>query len=133
VRFLDAVIDTLAPGDEVLPSGTAAGVRVDAAAHRMVLGAIGRTAGGEDAFAAAGAAARARAIDHIEREMPSELAALVLAVAEEYYDADAVVLALGWTVEPPQPNGHPLPAFDERLLAAVRRRRPFWRDGGPTR
>ena len=53
---------------------------------------------------------------------------MLLAVVEEYYDAAAVLLAMGWQVEPPQPNGHPLPAFDEALVEKVRKRAPMWRD-----
>lgn len=110
------VIDTLLPGDDVLPSGTAAGVRVDETAHRAVLDAIARAGGGADA------------VREVERAMPAELAALLAALLEEYYDSDAVITALGWSPLPPQPNGHPLPAFDEDLLAKVKRRAPLWTD-----
>ncbi|OGO67256.1 MAG: hypothetical protein A3H36_02175 [Chloroflexi bacterium RIFCSPLOWO2_02_FULL_71_16] len=89
---------------------------------------IARAAGGEDAFLAAGAARRADALRQVEAAMPDVFAALLLAVVEEYYDADAVLLAMGWPVEPPQPNGHPLPAFDEALVEKVRKRAPMWRD-----
>ncbi len=128
MTFLEAAIDALVPGDDVLPSGTAAGVRIDAATHGAVLGAIARAAGGEEAFAHGDPSARASAVGDAERAVPAAFAALVLAIVEEYYDSDAVILALGWTVEPPQPNGHPLPAFDEGLLASVKLRGSIWRE-----
>lgn len=110
------IIDALLPGDDVLPCGTAAGVRIDEDAHAAVLHAIARAGGGADA------------IREVERALPAEFAALVSALVEEYYGSDAVVGALGWSTEPPQPNGHPLPAFDDGLLDRVRRRTPLWRD-----
>lgn len=93
-----------------------------------VLDAVARTAGGEAAFVRAGSARRAATVRAVEPELPDAFAALVLGMVEDYYDADAVLLALGWRVEPPQPNGHPLPAFDGSLLSAVRERAPMWRD-----
>jgi hypothetical protein len=116
VTSTEGVVDSLLPGDDVLPSGTAAGVRIDTEAHRTVLDAIAR------------AGADADALRHVEREMPAEFAALLFALVEDYYDSDAVIAALGWTRDAPQPSGHPLPAFDERLLERVRRRAPLWRD-----
>jgi hypothetical protein len=116
VRITETVVDALLPGDDVLPSGTAAGVRVDEDAHRAVLGAIARAGDGPGAIRA------------VERAMPEEFAALLFALVEEYYDSDAVIAALGWTPDPPQPSGHPLPPFDERLLEKVKRRAPLWRD-----
>lgn len=131
MTFLDAVIDTLLPGDDALPAGTVARVRIERAMHRAVLGAIARAAGSEEAFAGADATRRARVIREVERAHPDALAALLYALVEEYYDSDAVISAMGWTIESPQPNGHPLPAFDDDLLASVRRRSPFWRDAPP--
>lgn len=128
MTLLDAVVDTLMPGDDVLPSGSAAGVRIDRAAHHAVLEAIARAAGDEDRFVRADARARARAVREVERAMPAELAALLVAVAEGYYDSDAVITALGWTAAAPQPNGRPLPAFDEGPLVKVKERGAIWRD-----
>lgn len=132
MSLIETVIDTLLPGDDgapALPSGTAAGVpiRIDAAAHREVLDAIARTAGGEGAFVRADAAARAAVLKEVEHAMPDAFATLLLRATLEYYDADAVIAAFGWMVEPPHPLGHRLPAFDEGLLAKVKRRGALWR------
>jgi hypothetical protein len=112
---VNELIDALLPGDDLLPSGTAAGIHIDEVARHAVLEAMARAGGGADA------------IREVERATPAEFAALVFALVEEYYDSDAVITALGWTTDPPQPNGHPLPEFDEDLLAKVRRRAPMWR------
>lgn len=62
--------------------------------------------------------------------MPDAFATLLLRATLEYYDADAVIAAFGWTVEPPHPVGHRLLAFDDDLLAQVKRRRARWRGFG---
>lgn len=55
-------------------------------------------------------------------------ASLVTLVLSAYYQSPEVVAAFGWPARPPQPAGHALPAFDERLLEPVRRRGPIWRE-----
>lgn len=135
MSLIATVLDTLLPGDDgvpALPSATAAGVptRIDVAAHREVLDAIARTAGGEGAFVRADAAARAAVLKEVEQAMPDAFATLLLRATLEYYDADAVIAAFGWTVEPPHPTGHRLPAFDDGLLAQVKRRGALWRSLG---
>jgi hypothetical protein len=133
--FLSAVIDTLLPGDHgapPLPTGTGAGVaakleRRDGASHDVVLQAIARAAGGEEAFMVADAAGRIAFVRLVEAEMREPFRAFVALVLQEYYEADAVLLAMGWRAEPPQPDGHVLPPFDETLLEPVRRRGRMWR------
>jgi hypothetical protein len=53
--------------------------------------------------------------------------ALVSQLLQDYYETEAVLLAMGWRAEPPQPRGHVLPPFDETLLDPVKRRGPTWR------
>jgi hypothetical protein len=135
--FLSAVVDTLLPGDHgapPLPTGTAARVKLeqlvarrDGAPHDVVLQAIARAAGGEEAFMSADAAGRIACVRLVEAEMREPFRAFVALVLQEYYEADAVLLAMGWRAEPPQPEGHVLPPFDETLLAPVRRRGRMWR------
>ena len=137
--FLSAVLDTLLPGDHgapPLPTGTAAGVaaklahlvaRRDGARHHVVLQAIARAARGEEAFVLADPAGRIAAVRLVEAEMREPFRAFVALVLQDYYEADAVLLAMGWRAAPPQPEGHVLPPFDETLLEAVRRRGRIWR------
>ncbi len=127
--FLRAVVDTLLPGDDgspPLPSGTAAGVAASPR-HLVVLQAIADAARGEDAFIRADAAARVAAVRRVEAEMRGPFQALASQVLQDYYEAKAVLLAMGWRAEPPQPEGHVLPPFDGTLLEPVRRRAPTWR------
>ena len=66
-------------------------------------------------------------LDVLSRADPARFASLVTLVLSAYYQAPKVVAAFGWPARPPQPMGHVLPAFDERLLEPVRRRGPIWR------
>lgn len=139
--FLGAVVDTLLPGDDgepPLPTATAAGVRErlgvrivrgrDADAHLAVLEAIARRAGGEAAFVRSDPATRAGTLRAVEAQGRQAFGRLVAIALEEYYDAEPVILAMGWRVEPPQPLGHQVRPLDEALLDPVRRRGRMWRD-----
>jgi hypothetical protein len=138
-EFMSAVVDTLLPGDRdvpPLPTGTAAGVAAklehlvadrERALRDVVLGAIASASRGEDAFVRTDAAGRIASVRQVEAEMPGPFRALVALVLQDYYEAEIVLLAMGWRAEPPQPQGHVLPPFDEALLAPVRRRGRMWR------
>jgi hypothetical protein len=128
-EFLSAAVDTLLPGDDgspPLPSGTAAGVAAKLE-HLVVLQAIASAAQGEEAFMRADAPGRIAAVRRVEAEMRGPFQALVLQVLQDYYETEAVILAMGWRAEPPQPLGHVVPPFDETLLDLVKRRGPTWR------
>ena len=138
-RFMSAVVDTLLPGDHgvpPLPTGTAAGVATklehlvagrDRMHSDLVLQAIAIAARGEEAFLQADAAGRIASVRQVEAEMPGPFQALVALVLRDYYEAEMVLLAMGWRAEPPQPQGHVLPPFGEALLEPVRRRGRMWR------
>jgi len=134
-EFLSAVVDTLLPGDHSatpLPTGTAAGVtakleRLGGTAHDTVLIAIARVGHGEEAFVRADAAGRIASVRLVEAEMPEAFRALIAFVIRDYYEAEPVLLAMGWRAEPPQPAGHSLPPFDQTLLELVKRRARMWR------
>jgi hypothetical protein len=130
--FLAAVIDMLLPGDGALPSGTGAGLDpvayVDS--HRAVLDAIATRAGSYERFARADESARTAALIAVERAMPDAFRPLLVAVLSDYYEAPAVLTALGWRTDPPQPAGHARPSLDgptvERV-ERVRQRNKVWR------
>lgn len=155
--FLSAIVDTLIPGDEPavhaprtmaappkrmgeagtsLPPASAVGVAVRLAdhlaadpdyPHLAVLRAIASAAGGEEAFVRASEDARIAAVRRVEDKMRRPFAAFVSCVLQDYYEAEPVIVAVGWRAEPPQPEGHELPAFDDTLLEPVRGRRRMWR------
>jgi hypothetical protein len=138
-EFLSGVVDALLPGDQgvpPLPTGTAAGVATklehlvasrDRELRDVVLEAIATAARGEAAFVRADAAGRVSCVQRVEREMPGPFQALVALVLHDYYEAEIVLLAMGWRAEPPQPQGHVVQPFDEALLGPVRRRARMWR------
>jgi hypothetical protein len=130
--FLAAVIDTLLPGDGVLPSGSAAGLPLAAYAesHGPVLAAIASQTGAVESFIQADEAARAAVLQAVERSMPDGFRALLTAVLSDYCESEPVLAALGWPTHPPQPTGHTVPAMDEATAARldrVARRSPLWR------
>lgn len=131
--FLDALLDTLLPGDGTLPRGGDVGVRIaDAvAAHTGCVAAIARDAGGTQAFVKAAADRRVAVVAAAEARDAAAFRAFLMPLLLDYYGADAVMEALGWRAGPPQPRGHALPPTDAatwRLLDAVRARGKRWRD-----
>jgi hypothetical protein len=127
---LDALLDTLLPGDADWPAGGTLGL---AAAVAADLGPAADTLLARVAadFAAGDADARETALRALEAAEPAAFARLVDAAYLAYYTAPAVRAALervtGYAARPPQPLGYDLPPFDESVLAVQRRRAPFWR------
>lgn len=138
-KFLRAVVDTLLPGEAVaptgagrLPPGSAAGVDLlkHAEALRPLLDAIAKAAGDAQRFVDGDEASRVAILVSVQRELPEGFARLLGTLLPDYYEAPAVMNALGWRSEPPQPQGHAVPAMDEttRLrLERVRLGRQRWR------
>ncbi len=136
--FLAAVLDTLLPGEgeasaaAALPSATGAGLDPAAyeAAHQDVLAAIAAAAGSEERFLAASPSARVEVLRMVERQQAHSFRALVLAILQDYYESEAVIAALGWRTDPPQPAGHPLAQADAATwerLERVKERGRLWR------
>ncbi len=96
-EFLAAVVDTLLPGDDVLPSGMRAGLdpAAYAASHRAVLDAIAAQAGSFERFLQADESTRTGALTAVERALPDAFRALLVAVLSDYYEAPTVLTALG--------------------------------------
>jgi len=131
-EFLAAVIDTLLPGDDVLPSGTAAGIPPLGVikAHRSILEAIAMQAGGIAAFVKADEPARAAVLQQVERTASDAFRVLVVALSSDYYESAPVLTALDWRLEAPQPAGHSIRQTSDATtgqLERVRRREKLWR------
>lgn len=129
--FLAAVIDTLLPGDEVLPAGTRAGLDPVAyvASHRAAFDAIAAEARSVEQFLSADEEVRTSILRVVERAVPDASRALLVAMLTDYYKAPAVLAALGWRTDPPQPAGHAVPKLDDATavrLERVRRRAKLW-------
>jgi hypothetical protein len=84
-------------------------------------------AAGERPFGELDVEEREAALRSVEVAHPVFFAALVEHAYRFYYTDPRVQRAVGPTDGPPQPRGHELPAFDERLLTILRKREPFWR------
>jgi hypothetical protein len=128
---LDALLDTLLPGDADWPAGgaldLAATVETDVGADalRALLARL------PPDFAAGDADRREAALRAIENDLPEVFGRLVDAAYLAYYTAPRVRMVIervtGYAARPPQPLGYELEPFDERLLDKQRQRAPFWR------
>lgn len=134
--LLTEVLNCLVPARDDLPGAGDLGLgeRVDAAlaarpaTRRVYLDGLLAIEGTADRpFAELDADGREAALRAVEAAQPVFFAALVEHAYRHYYTDPRVQRALGLTDGPPQPRGHRLPVFDERLLAAQRERAPFWR------
>jgi hypothetical protein len=131
-EFLAAVVDTLLPGDGVLPRGTAAGLPLAdyGESHCPVLDAIAAQARGVESFIRADEAARTTVLRAVEHSMPDAFRTLLSAVLSDYYESAPVLAALGWPTQPPQPSGNAIAAMDNATAARldrVARRGQLWR------
>ena len=139
--FFRAVVDTLLPGEiasldekPALPAGSAAGVDLGkyAEAAQPILQAVAKTAGDARAFVDAAEARRIAILQSVQRDAPEAFARLLSALLPDYYETPVVLNALGWRSEPPQPQGHLVPAMDDATrmkLERVRLGRRLWREG----
>ncbi len=131
--FGAAVLDTLLPGDAVLPAASLSGINMAGclAAHASVLQAIAAAAGGEATFVSSAPEARAELLREIDRgQHAPAFKALIAAALHDYYNSDVVVSALGWRPGPPQPAGHKLIEPDAATfgrLGRVKARPRLWR------
>jgi hypothetical protein len=75
-------------------------------------------------------AQRRAVLDALSAQAPACLPTLAFLTFVAYYQDPRVLAALGREPRPPFPKGYELPAFDEALLAKVRRRAPFYREAG---
>ena len=134
--LLTAVLDTLIPPKAEVPGAGELGLveKVDAelagapGMRRAYLdGLLAIEAAGERPFGALDVEEREAALRAVEAAHPVFFAALVEHAYRFYYTDLRVQRAAGLTDGPPQPRGHELPMFDERLLTIQRKREPFWR------
>jgi hypothetical protein len=120
---LPSVLDLLLPANGHLPGagalGLAAHVEEEARARPQVAELLGQLAPDE------------RALHGLEEERPDAFAAFVELVYVAYYTDPRVLAHLeqttGYPARAPQPHGHALEPFDERVLETVRAREPHYR------
>jgi hypothetical protein len=127
--FLRAVVDTLLPADDGLPSGTEAGVTRALADEsvRRVLAVIAAASGGEASFMDADEPTRIARLQAVEQAEGPAFERMIVLLLADYCEAEPVLRAFGWRSEPPQPRGFELPPFDETVLAKAKQRGRIWR------
>jgi hypothetical protein len=125
--FLRAIVDTLLPADDGLPSGSEAGVTLPLADHGHVLTAIAVRSGGEEKFVAADEPTRVATLQAVEQAEGPAFERMIVLLLADYCEAESVLRAFGWRTDPPQPRGFELPPFDETVLAKAKQRGRLWR------
>lgn len=119
---MNALLDTLIPGDDDFPSAGSLGLHEALLAHDR-FGAPYAAVSDllPEEFANLSTEARARHINEIESREPDLFNGLIVGVYSLYYTHAAVSAVIerltGHTARPPQPDGHPLEPFDSRLVA----------------
>ena len=66
------------------------------------------------------------AIRTLEQDNPELFGLFIEIIYLAYYSDPRVHLHIGWKTGPLQPEGHPMPPWDESILGTVRKRHPFW-------
>jgi hypothetical protein len=126
-----ALLDTLLPGAEgepPLPSASEAALdlkRLGRLAEPLVA-----ALGDSEAFLTASPAERVAKLRIAELNVPDAFKALLGEALATYYEAPAVLAALGWRAAPPQPHGHDVASNDPAILQALdnmRSRGRLWR------
>ncbi len=131
--FNKAVLDTLLPGDAILPAASRSGIDAAAivAAHTLVFMMIAKAAGSKTAFAEQTPEAKTEVLREVDRGPDgAAFKAMVATALHDYYTSDTVVAALGWRQGAPQPSGHKLVEADEatwQRLEKVKCRTRLWR------
>jgi len=129
--LLLAMLDTMFPGDAgqpPLPPASEAGLELGTL-ERLAEPVIGALAD-RDAFLTASPADRVAQLRIVETNVPDAFKALLTEALATYYEAPAVVAALGWRSAPPQPHGHDVAPNDDadwRGLEKVKGRGQLWR------
>jgi hypothetical protein len=137
--FLTALVDSIAPGGHVaanvvLPAASTVGCDEALAkaldgntSLKALVDEISARGGSAQAFIKSSNQERQSLLEALQIERPIAFAGLVTLILAHYYAQPPVLAGLDWPARPPQPEGHVLRAFDEKLLAPVLGRGEIWR------
>ena len=129
--LLLAMLDTMFPGDTdqpPLPAASETGLELGTL-ERLAEPVVAALAD-HDAFLMAAPPDRVAQLRIAALNAPDAFRALLAEALATYYEAPAVVAALGWRIAPPQPHGHDVAPDDEaawRSLEKVKARGQLWR------
>jgi Gluconate 2-dehydrogenase subunit 3 len=139
-QLLRGVLDVLIPGTSTLPAAGEAGAGDHVERRALASPALRRTLGEAlatiaiiaarrhpDGFGALDGEQRAAVLRSASGEALESFEALVLHAYSGYYALPRVLAGIGAPDRPPQPLGHEMAPFDERLLARVQLRPPLYR------
>ena len=132
-RVLAAVLNRLIPANDVMPGAGDVGIArfidevlVDAPHLRRRAIALLNEADAQEGFAGLSEAEQDRRLQKIARHEKESFDWLLQAAYTGYYSEPQVLAAIEWGHKPDSPG--PTEPFDTRLLDAVRKRGPIYRD-----
>lgn len=132
-RLLQSILDLLIPPIENLAG--AGGLNLEDELHRMstehskYTGVIDRSIDTITSILAStglNSQVTSEVIQQFESSDPRLFELLLEIVYTAYYSDTRVHERIGWKSGAPQPEGHPMPPWDESILDRVRKRKPFW-------
>jgi hypothetical protein len=129
---MNALLDTLIPGDDDVPAASTVGLHDALLAHDRFAepynGVVACLPEGFDEFTFK---ERSEAVLEVEAWHPALFNSLIVGAYSLYYTqprvAGIIETLTGHTALPPQPAGHPLPPFDPKLVAVPAARAPHYR------
>ena len=132
-RLMQSILDLLIPPIENLAG--AGGLNLEDELHRMstehskYTGVIDRSIDAITSILAStglNSQVTSEVIQQFESSDPRLFELLLEIVYTAYYSDIRVHERIGWKSGALQPEGHPLPPWDESILDRVRKRKPFW-------
>ncbi len=132
-RMMQSILDLLIPPIENLAG--AGGLNLEDELHRMstehskYTGVIDRSIDAITSILAStglNSQVTSEVIQQFESSDPRLFELLLEIVYTAYYSDTRVHERIGWKSGALQPEGHPMPPWDESILDRVRKRKPFW-------
>ena len=132
-RLMQSILDLLIPPIENLAG--AGGLNLEDELHRMstehskYTGVIDRSIDTITSILAStglNSQVTSEVIQQFESSDPRLFELLLEIVYTAYYSDTRVHKRIGWKSGALQPEGHPMPPWDESILDRVRKRKPFW-------
>lgn len=129
---MNALLDTMIPGDGEFPSASGIGLHDALTGHdRFAAPYAAVLAELPEIFNEISQADKVTALTEIETQHPALFNALTVGAYSLYYTNPQVAAVIerltGHTARPPQPTGHPLETFDPAMVAVPAARAPHYR------